>query len=147
MVLLDVERAVAAFEICDADCTRLLSDALTLLRCALLAVEFRPPFDVLIVDLTLVGALLTVEEGIPESFGKVPSSVVGRALLLLPCRLRVESGRGGGAIGLETGEKKLERRLSFGVDGSMWILSIVRSLRDGLDALDLLGLLGGSSIV
>ena len=101
MLLLDIERAVEAFADCETDCSLLLSDALTLLRCELPGVAFRLPLVVLVIDWTLAGALLTVEEGIPERVGKTPSRVVGRPFPLLPFRLRVESGRGGGTTGGE----------------------------------------------
>ena len=76
----------------------------------------------------------------------LPSLVPGRLPPLLPFRLRLEAGRGGGPI-WPAGEKKLDRRLSllsFGVTGSAEMLSIVRSLSDGRDAFRGVALGGGS---
>jgi hypothetical protein len=50
-------------------------------------------------------------------------------------------------MGLPTGGKKLDRRLSLGVDGRFWMLSIVRSLNDGRDDLLFSGTAGTPSML
>lgn len=79
-------------------------------------------------DIFLVGIA-----GLANGFAKEPSLVPGLLPLLLPARLKLDPGRGGGPIGLSTGLKKLDRRRSFGVEGTDWRLSMVRSDKDGLD--------------
>lgn len=88
----------------------------------------KPPIEVLAAGLADAGAFFA--EGM-AGFLKLPSLVPGRLLTLL-ARLKLDAGRGGGPIGLSA-EKKLERRRSFGVEGTDCRLSIVRSDRDGRD--------------
>jgi hypothetical protein len=89
-------------------------------------VKPKPPRDVRDAGLALRGAFFVEGTG---GFTKVPSLVPGLLLMLL-ARLMLDVGRGGGPIGLST-EKKLDRRRSFGVDGTPFRLSIVRSDSDG----------------
>jgi hypothetical protein len=93
-------------------------------------VKPKPPRDVRDAGLALIGAFFAEGRG---GFAKVPSLVPGLLLMLL-ARLMLEDGRGGGPMGLST-EKKLDRRRSFGVDGTPFRLSIVRSDSDGRELL------------
>jgi len=93
-------------------------------------VKPNPPRDVRDAGLAVMGAFFADGRG---GFAKVPSLVPGLLLMLL-ARLMLDDGRGGGPIGLST-EKKLERRRSFGVDGTACRLSIVRSESDGRELL------------
>ena len=98
-------------------------------------VKPKPPSEVLDAGFALAGALFTTADDLPNCLAKFPSLVPGLLAPLLPSRLRLEAGRGGGGMGLSIGEKKLDRRLSLGVDGRFWMLSIVRSLKEGRDDL------------
>lgn len=89
-----------------------------------------PPRDVRDAGLAVRGAFFADGRG---GFAKVPSLVPGLLLMLL-ARLMLDDGRGGGPMGLST-EKKLDRRRSFGVEGTPWRLSIVRSDNDGRELL------------
>ena len=89
-------------------------------------VKPKPPRDVRDAGLAVWGAFFAEGRG---GFVKVPSLVSGLLLMLL-ARLMLDDGRGGGPIGLST-EKKLDRRRSFGVEGTACRLSIVRSDSDG----------------
>lgn len=65
----------------------------------------------------------------------LPSLVPG-LLPDLPFLLIAEAGRGGGGpMGLSGGLKKLDRRRSFGVDGTDCRLSMVRSDKEGREDL------------
>jgi hypothetical protein len=77
-------------------------------------VKPNPPSDVRDAGLEVDGAFLADGRG---GFAKVPSLVPGLLLMLL-ARLMLDVGRGGGPMGLST-EKKLDRRRSFGVDGTV----------------------------
>ena len=90
-----------------------LDELLTLLC----GVNPKPPRDVLEADFALAGNFVAIAGVLPNGFAKLPSLVPGLDVPLVPFRLRLEAGRGGGPIGLSTGEKKLDRRLSLGVDG------------------------------
>lgn len=89
-----------------------------------------PPSDVRDAGLALAGAFFADGSG---GLAKPPSLVPGLLLMLL-ARLMLDNGRGGGPIGLST-EKKLDRRRSFGVDGTAFRLSIVLSDKDGREVL------------
>jgi hypothetical protein len=93
----------------------------------LAGVKPKPPREALVAGFALAVPLLAADR--PDNCPKLPSLVPGRLPPLLPFRLRLELGLGGGPIC--PGEKKLDRRLSFGVVGRPCRLSIVRSLRDG----------------
>ena len=92
----------------------------------------KPPRDVREGAFTLDGVGFFVNGALPAELAKVPSLVLG-LLRSLPFLLRLDAGLGGGPMGLSMGEKKLDLRLSFGVVGIFCRLSIVRSLREGLD--------------
>lgn len=121
----------------------LVLKALLTLLCG---VKPKPPSEVLDADFALAGSLVAIDEGLPTGLPKLPSLVPGLLVPLFPLRLRLEAGLGGGPIGLSTGEKKLDRLLSLGVEGKFWILSIVLSLKDGRDDLLFCGTVEGASI-
>ena len=103
-------------------------------------VKPNPPRDVRDAGLALMGAFFVEGTG---GFAKVPSLVPGLLLMLL-ARLMLDVGRGGGPMGLST-EKKLDRRRSFGVDGTPFRLSIVRSDSDGRELFLALGVSNSGS--
>ena len=106
-----------------------LETLLEILRVVLLETKPNPFNDFRDADFALAG--LIAERGRLNARSKLPSLVPGRLPPLLALRLELELGLGGGPIGLSTGEKKLDRLLSLGVDGRFCKLSIVRSLREG----------------
>lgn len=109
-------------------------------------VKPKPPNEVRVVGFALKEVGFVSIEPRPSALAKEPSLVPSLLLRSLPFRLRLEGGLGGGPIGLSTGEKKLDLRLSFGVVGILCKLSIVRSLNEGLDDLRVLaGAKGGGS--
>lgn len=95
-------------------------------------VKPKPPREVLVAGFALEEIGI---DALPTALANVPSLVPGLLLRSLPFLLRLEAGLGGGPIGLSIGEKKLDLRLSFGVVGMFCMLSIVRSLKDGLEDL------------
>lgn len=119
---------------------------LRLVLLSVLGVKPNPPIDVRVDGLTVAGAFLDGEVGLAKTegpslvlgrllgllVGPAPSLLPGRLAVALPLRLNAEGGRGGGPMGEATGEKKLLRLLSLGVDGTFAKLSIVRSDRDNL---------------
>lgn len=117
--------------------SRLLNAALTLRRLPPSGVKPKPPKDVLVAGFELVGLRLYSDEDLSNGLTKLPSLVPGLLFPLLPFRLRLEPGRGGGPInppiGLSTGEKKLDLRRSRGVVGRLDSDSIVRSDNEGLE--------------
>lgn len=124
----------------------LLVYAFDALGSLLRGVKPKPPSDVRVAGLALW------ERGCVEDVARLmavandPSLVPGRLLRSLPFLLILEAGLGGGPIGLSAGEKKLDLRLSFGVVGMFWRLSIVRSLSEGLEPLRSFGgTIAGSS--
>lgn len=101
-------------------------------------VKPKPPRDVLVAGFALDEVGFAVIDDLPTALAKVPSLVPGRLLRSLSFLLRLEAGLSGGPIGLSIGEKKLDLRLSFGVVGMFWMLSIVRSLKEGLECIRVL---------
>jgi hypothetical protein len=108
---------------------------LEVLLTLLCGVKPKPPSEVLDAGFALAGSLVAIDEDLPISLPKLPSLVPGLLDPFVPLRLRLEAGRGGGPMGLSTGEKKLDRLRSLGVEGKFWILSIVLSLNDGREDL------------
>lgn len=122
-VPLDWEAGTAGFDgegelgDCGTECLALSLLILELLLTLLCGVKPKPPRDVLEAGFALAGSLVAIDDGLTKGFAKLPSLVPGLLVPLLPLRLRLEAGRGGGPIGLSVGEKKLDRRLPLGVDG------------------------------
>lgn len=93
----------------------------------------KPPKEVRLAGFALELTGFTAVDARPAALANKPSLVPGLLLRSLPFLLILDAGRGGGPIGLSTGEKKLDLRLALGVVGTFWRLSIVRSLKDGLE--------------
>lgn len=98
-------------------------------------VKPNPPREVRLAGFALELVGFADVDARPTAFANEPSLVPGLLLRSLPFLLMLDAGRGGGPMGLSMGEKKLDLRLSFGVVGTFWRLSIVRSLKDGLEDL------------
>lgn len=95
----------------------LCREVLKVLLTLLLGVKPKPPNEVRDAGFVLAGTCLAGDRGRLDSLARFPSLVLGLLLPLVPFRLKLELGRGGGGIGLSIGEKKLDRRRSLGVDG------------------------------
>ena len=61
-------------------------------------VKPKPPRDVLETSFALAGNFVAIDDALPMDFAKLPSLVPGLLVPLVPCRLRLEAGRGGGPI-------------------------------------------------
>lgn len=84
--------------------------------------------------LALAGAIF-VEPALLSGLDEVEPSLVPGLLPALLFLLIAEAGRRGGPMGLSGGLKKLDRRLSFGVDGMDCSVSIVLSDSEGREVL------------